>query len=154
VMIAREPVKDGRPARAARDGGAPGTPPPAEVAKVDAGAPPARRTKKDELGLAWIVDGGLLSIATSDTPIATLGAVVHPDKKLADEPAMARSFAALGSDASAVLVVQPLRFDAARAHLPAAPLVIALGRKDKNATLRVEVANGVLRELARRQLGL
>ena len=55
---------------------------------------------------------------------------------------------------ASVLVVQPLRFDAARANLPAAPLLIALGRKDKDATLRIDIANGLLRELARWQMGL
>ena len=53
-----------------------------------------------------------------------------------------------------MLIVQPLRFDASRANLPAAPLLFALGRKDKDATLRIDIANGLLRELARRQMGL
>lgn len=122
---------------------------------TDAGPAPApRRPKKDELGLAWIIDGGFLSLATSDTPLATLGATVHPDRKLSDEPAIARALGALGKSSSSVLLVQPLRFEATRAHLPAAPLVIAIGRKDKDATLRIDVANGLLRELARRQMGL
>jgi hypothetical protein len=145
AMIAREPahgVKDAgtpRPPREARDAGAP--------------KPPVR-ARKEELGLAWIVDAGVLSLATGDTPLATLGATVRPDRKLSDEPAFARSFTALADGANSVLVVQPLRFDAARANLPAAPLLLALGRKDKDATLRIDVANGLLRELARRQMGL
>ena len=93
-------------------------------------------------------------MATSDTPVATLGQALRPDRKLGDEPAVARSFTALGANASAVLVVQPLRFDPKRANLPTAPLVIALGRKDKDATLRIDIANGLLRELARWQMGL
>ena len=44
--------------------------------------------------------------------------------------------------------------DPMRANLPAAPLVIAIGRKDKDATVRIDIATGLLRELARRQLGL
>lgn len=130
------------PARGAADGRGP------------RGAAKPSRATKDELGLAWIVDGGVLSFATGDAPLATLGATVRPERKLGDEPAVARSFAALASSASTVLVVQPLRFDAARADLPAAPMVVALGRKDKDATLRIDVANGLLRELARRQMGL
>ena len=93
-------------------------------------------------------------MATGETPLATLGATVHPDRKLGDEPSIARSFTALAANASAVLVVQPLRVDPKRANLPAAPLVIALGRKDSDATFRIDVANGLLRELARRQMGL
>lgn len=144
ATIAREPAKDPREARA-RDAGA------AIVATAPA---PAKRAKKDDLGLAWLVDGGSLSLATGEAPLATLGATVRPERKLGDEPAVARSFTALGANASAVLVVQPLRFDPKRANLPAAPLVIALGRKDKDAMLRIDVAHGLLRELARWQMGL
>jgi hypothetical protein len=96
----------------------------------------------------------MLSLATGDSPIATLRASAQPDRKLSDEPAVARSFAALANQSSTALIVQPLRFDATRANLPAAPLFFALGRKDKDATLRIDIANGLLRELARRQMGL
>jgi hypothetical protein len=121
----------------------------------DAGAPrPIAPARSDDLGAAWLVDGGVLSLAAGPTPVATLRASTKPDRKLADEPAIARSFTALANQASAVLIVQPLRFDATRANLPAAPLLVALGRKDKDATLRIDIANGLLRELARRQMGL
>jgi hypothetical protein len=165
AVITREPPKgssDGRgprvgpaatPAGAAAKAGDAGAPNGATWG-IDAGAPKPARARKDELGLAWIFDGGVLSLATGDTPLATLGATVRPDRKLSDEPAVARSLAALANDTSTVLVVQPLRFDAARANLPAAPLLVALGRKDKAATLRIDIANGLLRELARRQMGL
>jgi hypothetical protein len=101
-----------------------------------------------------VVSGDVLSAASGDTPIATLSAAARPDRKLSDEPAIARTLAALAQNASTVLVLQPLRFDVARANLPAAPLVVALGRKDADATLRIDVANGLLRELARWQMGL
>lgn len=104
--------------------------------------------------MAWLVDGGTLSIGGGDAPVATLGAALRPDRKLGDEPAVARTFKVLGADTSTVVVVQPLRFDPIRANLPAAPLVVALGRKDKDATLRIDIAHGLLRELARRQMGL
>ena len=128
---------------------------PASARLGDAGAPrPAARTRNDDLGLAWLVGGGVLSLATGDSPVATLRASAQPDRKLSDEPAVARSFTALANQASTALVVQPLRFDATRANLPSAPLFFALGRKDKDATLRIDIANGLLRELARRQMGL
>jgi hypothetical protein len=122
----------------------------------DGGAPAAVRApvRKSELGLAWVVAGDVLSMASGETPVATLTAVARPERKLSEEPAIKRSLAALAGDASAVLVVQPLRFDVARANLPAAPLVIALGRKNTDATFRVDVANGLLREIARWQMGL
>lgn len=151
VTITREPAKDAKDAKDTKDtrDRAPKT-----DAGAGAGVPAVRRAPRDQLGIAWLVDKDTLSIATSDTPLSTLGLTTRPDKKLADEPAIARSFTALGKNASAVLVLQLLRFDPTRANLPAAPLVIALGRKDKDASLRIDVANGLLRELARRQLGL
>ena len=142
----------------------PGGPPPGgpvrgrAAPRGDAGAGDSGRApaspRKNELGLAWLVDKSVLSLATGDFPVATLRAAVHPDRKLGDEPLIALPMGALGKDANSVLVVQPLRFDPMRANLPAAPLTIALGRKDKNALLRIDVANGLLRELARWQLGL
>lgn len=119
-------------------------------------APPVSKSdpKKDELALAWIVDSGSLTAAMGSRAIPTLRGAVKPEKKLADEPAVMRPLRALGSDASLVLVAQPLRFDPSRANLPTAPLVIAIGRKEKDAFVRLDVANGLLRELARWQMGL
>ena len=94
------------------------------------------------------------ALASGELPTATLGAGLHPDQKLGDEPVLARMLAALGTDMSSVLVVQPLRFDPMRANLPAAPLTLALGRKEKNAVLRIDVGHGLLREFARWQMGL
>jgi hypothetical protein len=118
------------------------------------GASKPARARGDDLGVAWLVGGGILSVATGDAPVATLRASAQPERTLADEPAVMRSFTALANQASTALVVQPLRFDPKRANLPVAPLFFALGRKDKDATLRIDIANGLLRELARRQMGL
>jgi len=115
---------------------------------------PKTDPKKDELALAWIVDGGLLTTAMGSHATPTLRGTMKPEKKLADDPAVTRPLRALGSDASLVLVAQPLRFDPSRANLPTAPLVVAIGRREKDAFVRVDVANGLLRELARWQMGL
>ena len=145
ATIAREPRKElARAAPPLRRG---------DAGAGDAGAG-AKRPPKDELGLAWIIDGGLLTLATGEVPTATLGAALHPEHKLGDEPVMSRTLGALGDGMSGVLVVQPLRFDPMRANLPAAPLTLALGRKEKNAVLRIDVAHGLLREFARWQMGL
>ncbi|MBS2013978.1 MAG: hypothetical protein JST00_13900 [Deltaproteobacteria bacterium] len=128
------------PAPAAGDGGAP--------------APPKSEPKKDELSLAWVVQSGALSVATGSHALSTLRSSVKPEKKLSDDPAIARPLRALGSDASLLVLAQPLRFDPSRANLPTAPLVMALGRREKDAFVRLDVANGLLRELARWQLGL
>lgn len=168
ATVVREPPREPKDRHArgvregARDAGARSSAPAAPdagAATSDAGASvsggaaaPAKRA--DEVGVAWVVEGESLSVASGDAPLASLRGAVRPERKLADEPAVARSFRALGSDASAVLVVQPLRFDPTRANLPVAPLVVALGRKDKEPFLRVDVAHGLLRELARWQMGL
>ena len=149
ATFARAPTKDPRDERAPRTPSS-----PTRDGGASDGASLAKRPTKPPLGLAWLVDGGVLSMASGEVPLNMLGATVHPDRKLGDEPAVARSLTALGTSTSGVLLVQPLRFDAKRANLPAAPLVIALGRKDKDATLRIDVANGLLREVARWQMGL
>ncbi|HVJ91770.1 MAG TPA: hypothetical protein VM580_18340, partial [Labilithrix sp.] len=59
----------------------------------------------------------------------------------------------IGSDATTVIVAQPLRLDPKRANLPAAPLGIAVGRKGHDAFVRVDVADALLREAARLQMG-
>lgn len=145
ATITREPRKE--PVR-----------PAPSLARGDAGAGDAgagaKRAPKDQLGLAWVIDGGLLTLASGEAPTATLGAALHPEHKLGEEPVVSRTLAALGDGMSGVLVVQPLRFDPMRANLPAAPLTIALGRKEKNAVLRIDLAHGLLREFARWQMGL
>jgi len=146
ATIVREPRKDAPRAARHRPGGA-------DAGAGDGGGA-AQPPVNDPFGLAWMVDGGLLTLATGELPSATLRAAVHPDRRLGEEPVVARTLATLGSDMSGVLVVQPLRFDPLRANLPAAPLTLALGRKDKSALFRIDVAHGLLREIARWQMGL
>ncbi len=118
---------------------------------------PARASQhvgNDGLGVAWKIQDGALSLAAGDVPIASLRAVVRPESKLGDDASLGRTIGALGRDASTVLVLQPLRFDPARANLPPAPVVAALGRNGRDATFRLDVAHGLLRELTRRYAGL
>jgi hypothetical protein len=105
-------------------------------------------------GVAWKLDGGDLSLAASDAPVARLRFAMKPEQTLADEPLVAKALASLGTSACGVVVLQPLRFDATRANLPAASLVGSLGRSGADASIRVVVAHGLLRELGRRELGL
>lgn len=133
---------------------------PAPLRARDAGAPAAARdggaatAKPSAVGLAWAVDGGVLSLAAGPEPLVTLRLGAKPEKKLADEPEVARSLSSLGTNASTIVVAQPLRFDPVRANLPVAPLVVAVGRKGGDAFVRVDVTAGVLREIARRFVGL
>lgn len=119
---------------------------------VDGGAPHGGKDK-DALGFAWIVDDASLAIATGSEPIVTLRSGAKPDKKLADELQTARAVAALGNTASTVIVAQPLRFSPIRANLPPAPVVIAIGKQEKNAFVKIDLSTGILRELSRFGMG-
>ncbi|MBX3221206.1 MAG: hypothetical protein KF795_11855 [Labilithrix sp.] len=119
---------------------------------ADGGAP-AARAASGEAGAAWVVDRGTLSLGAGHEPLVTLKTGTRPDRTLADEPSLRRFTAAVASDASTVIVAQPLRLDPKRANLPAAPLAIAVGRKGRDAFVRVDIADGILREAARWQMG-
>jgi hypothetical protein len=120
------------------------------------GPPPARlpSTPKPGVGIAWTHEGSSLVVVASEEPAAALERGCHPDKKLGDEPAVTRAVTPLGTNASTILVAQPLRFDARRANLPTSPLVVGVGRRDKLGFVRVDVSDGVLRELARGMIGM
>jgi hypothetical protein len=105
------------------------------------------------MGLAWTIDHDVLSLGVGPEPVVTFKLGAKPDKKLADEPALKRFLTAIGNDASTVIVAQPLRLDMKRANLPIAPVGIAIGRKGSDGMVRVEIADGILHELARRELG-
>ncbi|MBX3198031.1 MAG: hypothetical protein KF894_07785 [Labilithrix sp.] len=119
---------------------------------ADGGAPVAKALPR-AAGAAWVVEEGALSLGAGGEPLVTLKTGVRPDRKLADEPSLARFTAAVASDASTVIVAQPLRLDARRANLPTAPLAIAVGRKGGDAFVRIDIADGLLREAARWQMG-
>lgn len=118
----------------------------------DAGAPRAKPATKS-VGLAWVVDGSALDLSTGTEPVLTLRHGAKPDKRLGDEPSVMSAVAPLGGRASTIVVAQPLRFDPTRANLPIAPVVLGVGRKDKDAFVRVQIANGLLRELTRLAMG-
>ena len=122
------------------------------TARPDAGAPST--SKSTTSGVAWITDENVLSLGAGTEPAVTLKIGARPDRKLADEPALKRFTSAIGSDASTIVVAQPLRLDPKRANLPTAPLGIAIGRRAGDAFVRIDVADALLREAARWQMGL
>lgn len=119
---------------------------------ADAGAPKAP-TAGSASGVAWVTEQGVLALGAGSEPAVTLKIGAKPDRKLADEPALKRFIGAIGNDASTVVVAQPLRVDPKRANLPTAPLGIAIGRKGGDAFIRIDIADGLLREAARWQMG-
>jgi hypothetical protein len=122
----------------------------------DAGAtqatPGGGKTKP--LGVAWVIDSeNNLLVGAGSEPLVTLKVGAKPEKKLADEPSLKRFVTAIGNDASTLIVAQPLRLDPKRANLPIAPLGIAVGRKGNDAFVKIDINDGLLREIARRQMG-
>lgn len=109
------------------------------------------------LGLAWAFvgegEGRRLALAAGAAPLPALQAGARPERSLSDEPALARFTRAIGGAATTVLVAQPLRLDPRAAERPASPLAIAIGRRGEHAFVHVDIAPGLLREAARRQLG-
>ncbi len=73
-----------------------------------------------------------------------------------DDARVARALSAVGANATFVLLAMPLRLDAAKADTDAsrAPAVLAWGRRDADAWLRVDVADELLREILRIRSGL
>ncbi|MBX3226773.1 MAG: hypothetical protein KIT84_38860 [Labilithrix sp.] len=119
----------------------------ARAAKPDAGAKPR------DSGVAWVADDKTLTAALGPEPLVTLKLAAKSDKRLADEPTLSRFVSAIGEGASTVLVAQPLRFDPKKAHLPAAPVAVAVGKRGTDAFVRIDVPDPLLRELVRMQMG-
>lgn len=132
-------------------------PPPSKLLTALPGGSPAAlpaARAPSPLAVAWSASGGSLQAGFGEAPTAVLRASSDPDAKLGDEPLVARALGALGADASTVLVAQPLRLDEGRANLPATPAVLAFGRRDQRAFVRMDVAYGLLREALHRQMAL
>jgi hypothetical protein len=111
----------------------------------------ARDKSSAKLGVAWAVLGGEVRVVAGESPAQMLA---PPPRKLADEPTVTSYLAALETNASVVLVAQPLRLDPKRSALPAAPLVCAAGRAGADAWVRVQIADALLREMSKSQMGL
>lgn len=102
---------------------------------ADAGAP-------TETPLTWTVDAGGFDLAAGDWTAAP--------GKLADEPALKRFVGALGGDASSILVMQPGRLLGSKST---ASLAAALGKKDGAGFVRIELADALVRDVLRAQMG-
>lgn len=134
------PKREGaaRPVRLAGDGGA-----------GDAGVRAAPTTT----GVAWLVEAGVLHAAAGAEPTVTLRGTARPERTLGTDKRILDAIESLESHASTIVVAQPLRFDPKRADLPTSPLVFALGKRGGDAFAYLEIGDGVLRELARAQMG-
>lgn len=119
--------------------------PPGDAGAAVMSAPPA--------GVAWSTEGGSIALALGAEPLVTFKTSARPEKKLRDDPLVARFTTNVGATASTFAVIQPLRYDAKRAHLGAAPIAVAVSRKDGDAVVRLELSDLLLRELSRYFMG-
>jgi hypothetical protein len=153
VDLTRRPAF-GEPLKRTFDLGAPAVTPASVPALPDATLATFNAAKKGPaLGVAWATHDGQLLVAAGDDAPKLLAAEAAPPSRLGDDARVARALSAVGSNASLVLVAMPLRLDPAKAATDAAraPAVVAWGRKESDAWLRVDVAGELLRELVRLQ---
>lgn len=107
-----------------------------------------------KLGLAWTVEGGSLTAALGDSPLELVSRGARPEEKLSSDKVHAKYLEALGKEASFVFYAQPFLVDQSK-PVPPSPAVLAWGaRETRGRWLRVDVADRVLRELLKKQLGL
>ncbi len=104
------------------------------------------------LGFAWTVEDGKLTAALGDLPLELVARGARPGRKLSDEKAFSSYLEALGGEASFALFAQPFLVDQSK-PVPPSPLVLAWGKKASGLWLRLDVADRVVREIAKKQLG-
>lgn len=127
----------------------------ARVQRAEAkGRPADPKAKPPALGLAWAVEGGAATVAAGEEPADLVTRVAHPSRRVRDEAAIQAALRMTSAQPTLLLVAQPLLLDPKRANLPVAPVVVGVGRADRALYVDVIVADGVLREVARRQIGL
>jgi hypothetical protein len=98
--------------------------------------------------IAWSAKNGEIA-ATVQGPGAKLTA-----RKLGDDPGVAGEVRALGADVTFAAVAQPLKLDPVKSLLPAAPLVLAWGKKGSDLWAHAEANDALVRELLRSRMGL
>jgi hypothetical protein len=101
--------------------------------------------EKKTATLKWATEGGRAKVTLAAGPLET--------KTIADDPSIATAVTALGSGVTFAAVVQPLKLDPARAAVGAAPVVIGYGTKDGRIWVHADVADPLLREVAKGRMG-
>jgi hypothetical protein len=89
-------------------------------------------------------------LAAGERAAKLLSVADSPSTRLGDDARVVRALSALGSSTTFALLAQPLRLDAARAgddSAPARPAILAWGKRDGDAWARVELADGLLKEI-------
>ena len=129
----------------------------AGTAQLAYGDPPAagKPSASKKASLAWSAKSGEIAVTlTTPTGAGPSPAAAAGGKKLGDEPSIALPVRALDKTVTFAAVVQPLKLDPVKALLPAAPLVVAWGKKEKDAYLRLDGSLALVRELIKMRSGL
>ncbi len=111
-----------------------------------------RGIKAAALGVASAMDSGSAFLALGEDPLPVLLSGVHPERKLGDDSLLAAPLTALGSEVSVVVLAQPLKLDPGHLGEPAAPGLLALGRRGADALIRVDLSLGLLKGFSRKVL--
>jgi hypothetical protein len=127
----------------------------AGTAQVAYGEPasPGKGPGPKKASVAWTAKAGEIAV-TLTAPSSAPAPAPSAAKKLGDEPVIADAVRALDKTVTFAAVVQPLKLDPVRALQPAAPIVVAWGRKEKNAYLRLDGSLALVRELIKMRSGL
>lgn len=147
ALAGAPPLRDGFRIREMSVGVGTGT------AQVAYGDLPGKGAAPKKASLAWSAKGGEIAVSLTTLPAAP-ASPAPAAKKLGDEPAIAALLRPLEKTVTFAAVVQPLKLDPARAQKPAAPAVLAWGKREKNAYFRVDGSFALVRELIKMRAGL
>jgi hypothetical protein len=119
--------------------------------KGDEGSAPKARVigAPKRADVAWSAKNGEIAATVQGT-----SAKQAPARKLGDDPGVAGEVKALGADVTFAAVAQPLKLDPVKSLLPAAPLVLAWGKKGNDLWAHAEANDALVRELLRSRMGL
>ncbi len=104
------------------------------------------------LGFAWRVGDGLAVVGLGESPADLLKHAAKPGTTIGEDATLKAALGAVRGEVTALVVVQPL-LDPKRAG-PPLPVVLGAGRNGPRGWVEVLVPDGVIREIARREIGL
>ena len=101
-------------------------------------------------GVGTLIDGNHAFLAFGEDPLAILTGGVRPERKLGDDHLLGAPLAALGEEVSVVAVLQPLKLELSHLGEPAAPAVVALGKRGEDAMVRADLSLFLLKGLIKK----
>ena len=144
-----------------------GPPPKIEPGKPGPTGKPGDKDKLkpgiEKQELAWTYGGSMLTAALAADGKVALDAMNSAEKTIGSDADVKRAVEALGTDASFVLVLMPMRVVSGllptgrsrgrdRGQLPSAPVALAMGRANEGAYFRLDAHTLAVREFANMQM--